>query len=167
MNPLISTLACIAALQLSAHAGEMALAAAYIPVDSPADAPVQAVSVPFYTSGAYPEALISAITEPYCVKQGKEKEASDLNKASVAKLKIFGTDLYEEGNPKSLGFYVQWDFSNADPELINEHLIAAVIVCIQKTLPNKKVIYSRFIGAEKFPEIEKQIVKVFPLARSK
>lgn len=167
MKTLIHILGLVAIFQLAVHAGEIALATTNIPVYSPVDSPVQVVSVPFYTGGAYPEALIGAITEPYFVKQGKDKKSCDMNLASVAKLSIFGTYLYQDGSTSPTGYYIEWDFSKADPKRINKDLIAGVIGCIQKTLGGKKTIYSKFIGIDKYPDIKKQIVAVFTLVPKK
>jgi hypothetical protein len=163
MKTLIHALGFIAIFQMVLQAGEISLATANIPVHSPVDAPVQVVSVPFYTGGSYPEALIGAITEPYYVRQGKDKEASDFNLASKAKLSIFGTYLYQKRDAKAVGFYIEWNFSKVDPKQINKDLIAGVIECINKTLGDEMPIYSKFIGVEEYPNIEKQIIAVFPL----
>jgi hypothetical protein len=163
MKTLIHALGFIAIFQMVLQAGEISLATANIPVHSPVDAPVQVVSVPFYTGGSYPEALIGAITEPYYVKQGKDKQASDFNLASVAKLSIFGTYLYQKKGDKAAGFYIEWNFSKVDPKQINKDLIAGVIECINKTLGDELPIYSKFTGVEEYPDIEKQIIAAFPL----
>jgi hypothetical protein len=163
MKTLIHALGFIAIFQMLLEAGEIGLATANIPVHSPVDAPVQVVSVPFYTRGSYPEALIVAITEPYYVKQGEDKEASNFNLAAEAKLSIYGTYLYQKSGAKAAGFYIEWNFSKVDPKKINKDLIAGVIECINKTLGDEMPIYSKFIGVEKYPEIEKQITAVFPL----
>jgi hypothetical protein len=49
-----------------------------------------------------------------------------------------------------------------DPKQINKDLIAGVIECINKTLGDEMPIYSKFIGIEEYPDIEKQIIAVFP-----
>lgn len=166
MKTLIHALGFIAISQMVLQAGEIALATANIPVHSPVDAPVQVVSVPFYTGGSYPEALIGAITEPYYVKQGLDKQASGFNLASKTKLSINGTYYYQKKGTKATGFYIAWNFSKVDPKKINKDLIAGVIECINRTLGDQMPIYSKFIGVDEYPHIEKQIIAVFPLIPS-
>lgn len=172
MNIVRTLLVAVTLLQLNLTASEIALASAQIPVDSPVDAPVQVVTVPFYTSGPYPEALISAITQPYFIKQGDDKKSYDINLASVSKLSIFGTYLPDKYVNEALpgqatALYIEWDFSKADPKLINKNLIQGVIDCIRKTVGESRRVYSKFVGIEKFPEYQKQITAVFPLVQEK
>jgi len=165
MNRIYQYLTVFVLLQLTTQASQTSLATAIIPVESPSDSPVRVTSVPFYTSGPYPEALISAITEPYFIKQGEDETSYDINLASVAKLLIHGTYLHKNNADKSEVHYLVWDFSKADPKLINKDLIDGVIKCIKKTLGKKNAIHSKFVGFDKFLESKNQITKSFPLIK--
>ena len=71
--------------------------------------------------------------------------------------------MYQKRDAKAVGFYIEWNFSEVDPKQINKDLIAGVIECINKTLGDETPIYSKFIGVKEYPNIEKQIIAVFPI----
>jgi DNA integrity scanning protein DisA with diadenylate cyclase activity len=158
MKALPLLVAILAAMILRAHASEASLSTIYQPLDPMVDGAVVVREVPFVTGGAYPEVFFNSITRPHIPQQSLGTPVGDINVASRAGISI----TCESAAAGQKKLYVTWDFSKANPELVNEDLIKALLKCLEKTAGKSIGLYSKFIAAEKFPEFRKLIEKRFP-----
>jgi len=146
-----------------AQGSENMLTTIYQPLDPMVDGSVVVREVPFVTAGSFPEVFFVAITRPHIPQQSTSNPASDINVASRAGIS-FQCESAAAGQMK---LYLTWDLSKASPEAVNEGLIKALFECLEKTSGKSIVLYSKFVGAEKFPEFQKLIEARFPAQTEK
>lgn len=156
IRPLLFSI--LVAMVLRTHGSENSLATIYQPLDPMVDGTVVVREVPFVTGRAYPEVFFDSITRPHIPQQSTGTPVGDINVASRAGISI-SCESAAAGQKK---LYITWDFSKADPKLVNEDLIKALLKCLEKTSGKSIGLYSKFIEADKFPEFRKLIEKRFP-----
>jgi hypothetical protein len=147
----------LAAMQL-VQGGENSLGTVYQPLDPMVDGSVVVREVPFVTSGPYPEVFFSAITLPHVPQQGTQQKTGDINVASRAGLSL----RCESASAGQKKLYIIWDFSKADPKLVNDELIDALLLCLEKTAGKVNVLYSKFVGEDRFPRLKNRILAQIP-----
>ena len=146
-------------LILNGRGGEPSLGTVYQPLDPMVDGSVVVREVPFVTSGAYPEVFFDSITAPHIPQQSSmANHVGDINVASRARL-LVSCESATAGQTK---LHIIFDFSKADPQLIDEALVKAVLECAKRTAGKSIGLYSRVVGAEKYPELKKLIEKTIP-----
>ncbi len=140
------------------RASENSLGTVYQPLDPMVDRSVEVREVPFVTGGAFPEVWFNSITKPHIPQQSTPSAVGDINVASRAKVKL-SCESAAAGQTK---LYIIWDFSKADPKQVNEDLVKALIECLEKTAGQSIVLYSKFVGFEKYPQFQKLVEARFP-----
>ncbi len=142
------------------HATTASLETIYQPLHPMKDGIVAVVrEVPYVTSGAIPEVWFDNITRPHIPQQDRSLPTGDINVASLAGLRL-SADPVVAGDKSKL--YLTWDFSHADPKQLSEDLVKVLIQCVEKTAGKSIVLYSKFVGFEKYPEYQKLVEARFP-----
>lgn len=159
MNRLLPVLLSLALISC-ARGSENSLHTVYQPLDPLAggDGSVIVREVPFVTSGPYPEVLFYAITSPHLPQQMTPAKESDINVASRAGISI-SCESAASGQKK---LYIIWDFSKANPKLVNKDLIEALLLCLEKTAGETIGLYSKIVGVVPDPAIKRQIFARIP-----
>jgi hypothetical protein len=124
------------------------------------DGVVRVCSVPFVTSGAYPEVFYDVITRPHIPQQWNNgsNEIGDINVASRAGVSL-RCESAAAGQKK---LYIIWDFSKADPKQVTNELIDALIECLQKTSGKHTGLYSKFEGEKNFAAFKERVLAKIP-----
>lgn len=143
----------------SAFGSEDRLTTVYQPLLFSENGPPVASPVPYVTSGPYPETFFDAITLPHppICKDSDSPAKGDVNAASIAGISI-SCDSATDGQKK---LYVIWDFTKASKDLVTKELILALLECLEKTAGKDIVLYTKFAGADKYPEFQKMIESRF------
>ena len=143
---------------LNAHGSENVLTTIYQPLDPMVDGSVVVREVPFVTGGAFPEVFFNAITRPHIPQQQAPSPVGDVNVASRA-----GVSLHcESAAAGQKKLYITWDFTKADRELVDEGLVSALLECLERTAGDSIVLYSKFVGSDKFSHFREKIEARFP-----
>ena len=164
MNKIISTI--LLSLISVVNASESFLTTIHQPLDGLRGGPPEVHAVPYaIASGAMPEIIFSCVTAAHIPQQSSPGRFGDINMASLAGI-VVHAESAASGQRK---VHVVFDFSKAKPELVTYELIVALVECLEKTASSIKLgdrpigLYSKFIGAERFPAMKKLIEARMPI----
>ena len=153
----------LVATLINAYGSEIDLTTIYQPLAPMVDGSVVVREVPFVTGGAFPEVFFTAITQPHIPQQHTPSPEGDINVASRAGVSLH-CETAASGQKK---LYITWDFTKADQKLVNEDVIKALLVCLERTAGKSTVLYSKFVAADEYSDFRRIIEAKFPSQTSK
>jgi len=132
----------------------------YQPLTGLGEGGIKVSEVPFVSAGAFPEVFFDAITQSHIPQQSNTgtTPVGDINAASLAGISI-RCESAADGQKK---LYIIWDFSKSEPKKVNDKLIDALLLCLEKSAGKSIGLYSKFVGEKDFAGFKARILARIP-----